>query len=627
MKKIIYLFTFIALILSSCNPNEEIYDELDKNADPYNSTVQYTLLAADYTKLAGYAKVDAVNTLDSTWAGYISSFQAFNDSFPGSIYVPKILPSLFPAYRKGSIAIITYNYFNDMPADFSDYSDPTLYTLDAADYASISSDVEVAEYLFPDYNPDFYIPEVLSNSVTGAVSGDIYRVAYEYSTVNPVISIATEFNEGFDNGLGQFDSTSIVGTQGWYRTTFGADTYAKMAGFTGGTAYINEDWLISNPIVLGDDASIAFSFHHAIRYLNDHFEQLSVAVSSDYDGSDIVGATWDVIDWGDIADTALLGSSYTIYSSGDIDISSYKNQTIYIAFKYTSDLTNQPTWQIYDVKVSPIEPVYAVTYEKTPTTFYDYYEYTGSVWNKLENVFYLTSADYTALNVSNSRFTPTVKPQDYIPAFLNVKYPSLVAEGTSAIVVYNYYINSSFGVQVVSDEYTYTSGEWVSSFSFIGTTTEQFIYSDAGWLFDPTVKFTMNSADYQLIVDNDPVKDSYGTLGYTYGASAYYSNFDLRLAKRYELLPDLYPAELSTEDAVAKSLEYVQMGIVIMLQEKFPNAVTEVSGVPVHYLVSYQTYNNDYSRTYYVVDYLCTQSASVGTPATFELQDGYPKVQ
>lgn len=625
MKKIIYLFTFIALILSACNPNEEIYDELDKNADPYKNTVQYTLVAADYTKLAGYARVDAVNALDSTWAGYISSFQAFNDSFPGNIYVPKVLPSLFPAYNKGSIAIITYNYFNDMPADFSDYSDPTVYTLDAGDYASISADVEVTEYLFPDYNPDFYIPEVLSNSVTGAVSGDIYRVAYEFSTENPVISITTEFNEGFDTGLGQFDSTTVVGTQGWYKSSYGADTYAKISGYSSGNK-LNEDWLISNPIVLGNDASIMLNFTHAIKYLNDQWSQLSVAISSDYDGSDIAGATWDVIDWGDVADTALMGSDYTFRNSGNIDITAYANSTIHIAFKYTSSLTNAATWEISDITISPIEPVYAVTFEKAPTTLYDYYEYTGSVWNKLDNVFYLTSADYTALNVSNSRFTPTVKPQDYIPAFLNVKYPMLVAEGTTAIVVYNYYINSSFGVQVVSDEYTFTDGEWVSSFSFIGKTTEQFIYSDAGWLFDPTVKFTMSSNDYQLIVDEDPIPDpAYTNNAWYYGASAYYSNFDLRLAKHVLYEPATFTG-LTEAEAVAILYPRVQEAIIILLQKKYPTAVNEVSGVPVHYLVSYQTYNSDYTRTNYQVDYLCTESASGGTPATFVLQEGYPKV-
>ncbi|OFX88023.1 MAG: hypothetical protein A2W99_11295 [Bacteroidetes bacterium GWF2_33_16] len=625
MKKILYLFTFIGLIFSACNPNEEIYEELDKVADSYNSTVQYTLLAADYTKIAGYAKADAANALDSTWAGYISSFQAFNDSFPGSVYVPKVLPSLFPAYNKGSIAIVTYNYFNDMPADFSDYSSPTVYTLDAGDYASISENVGLTGYFFPDYNPDYYIPEFLKNSIVGAAANDIYRVVYEYSGENPVISTTTEFKEGFDINLGQFDTTSVTGTQGWYRSSYAADTYAKISGYSSGNK-VNEDWLISNPIILGNDASIILNFTHAIKYLNDQWSQLAVAISADYDGSNIASATWDVIDWGDVADTALMGSDYIFRNSGDIDITTYANETIYIAFKYTSSLTNAATWEISDVTIKPIKPVYAVTFEKAPATFYDYYEYTGSVWSKLENVFYLTSADYTALNVSSSRFTPTVKPQDYIPAFLKVKYPSLVAEGTTAIVVYNYYINSAFGVQVVSDEYTYTAGEWVSSFNFISTTTEQFIYSDAGWIFDPTVKFTMSSSDYQLIVDEDPIPDpSYTNNAWYYGASAYYSNFDLRLAKHVQYEPQTFTG-LTEAEAVAILYPRVQEAIILLLQKKFPAAVNEVSGVPVHYLVSYQTYNSDYTRTNYQVDYLCTESASGSTPATFELQEGYPKV-
>jgi len=87
---------------------------------------------------------------------------------------------------------------------------------------------------------------------------------------------------------------------------------------------------------LGNDASIILNFTHAIKYLNDQWSQLAVAISADYDGSNIASATWDVIDWGDVIDTtgATIGTDYTFYSSGDIDISAYANNTIYIGFKY-----------------------------------------------------------------------------------------------------------------------------------------------------------------------------------------------------------------------------------------------------------------------------------------------------
>lgn len=600
---------------------------MDKLPNSYKNTVNYTLLSADYTKLAGYAKVDAVNALDSIWAGYISTFQSFNDSFPGNIYVPKILPSLFPAYGKGSIAIVTYNYFADMPEEYADYSSAPMFEFDIADYEHVDAQVGGAGYFYPEFNPELYVPNALKDLITGAVANDIYRVNYKYSNVNPELSLTTSFDEGFDVGLGKFNAVSVVGNQVWARATYNTDTYAKMSGFTGGTAYVNEDWLISNPIVLGDDASITFSFHHAIRYLNDHFEQLSVAISSDYDGSDISGATWDVIDWADIADTALLGTSYTIYSSGDIDISSYKNKTINIAFKYTSSLTNQATWQIYDVKVTPIKPIYAVTLGKEPVILNEYYQYSGSSWSKLANVHYLSSFDYDAMGApgTNDNFSPSIKPMDYLPKFLDTKYPA-AGEGISAYVVYKYYVNSAIGTQTITDKLTYKAGEWVSSYSYIKSTTEQFIYSDAGWLFDPTVKFALSSSDYQLIVDEDPIPDpSYTNNAWYYGASAYYSNFDLRLAKHVQYEPETFTG-LTEAEAVAILYPRVQEALVILLQKKFPAAVKEVSGVPVHYILTYQTYNSDYTRTNYEVDYLCTESASGSTPAVFVLQEGYPKV-
>jgi hypothetical protein len=627
MKKIFYLFTFIALFLSACNPNEEIYDELDKNAAPFHNTINYTLLAADYTKAAGYARDYAENKADSTMADYISTFQAFNEQYTGNLFIPSILPGLFPAYNKNSIAIITYNYFAQMPDEYAVITDAPVFAFNKSSYELVDYKVSGAGYFYPEFNPDIYIPEVLDSMVTSPATDALYNVQYQYADANPVLSLTSEFDETFDVGLGKFNAVSVTGTQVWARATFGADTYAKMAGFTGGTAYVNEDWLISNPIELGNDALITFSFTHAIRYLNDHWEQLSVAISTDYNGIDPTSATWDVIDWGDIADTASLGSSYTKYSSGDIDISSYKDSTIYIAFKYTSDLTNQPTWQIYDVNVNPIKPVYSVVTGLTPYTVNDYYKFTGSLWEKQGNISVLSSKDYEAMGApgTNNNFSTSIKPMDYLPKFLDNKYP-LAGEGFSAYVVYKYYVNSAIGTKTIADKLTNTSGEWVSSYSFIKSTTEQFINNGDYWVFDPTVKFTMSSNDYQLIVDEDPIPDpAYTNNAWYYGASAYYSNFDLRLAKHVQYEPETFTG-LTEAEAVAILYPRVQEAIVVLLQKKFPAAVKEVSGVPVHYLVSYQTYNSDYTRTNYQVDYLCTESASGTTPATFELQEGYPKV-
>ncbi|MDX9696272.1 MAG: choice-of-anchor J domain-containing protein [Bacteroidales bacterium] len=612
MKKIFYLFTFIALFLSACNPNEEIYDELDKVADQYHNTVNYTLLAADYSKAANYAKAYAENKADSTMAGYIATFQAFNQQYTGQLFIPSILPALFPAYGKKSAALITYNYFADMPEEYSMYSDAAIIDFEEDDYKTVDSLVGFAGYFYPEFNPDVYLPLVLTDVYPEAASGDLYAVNYLLSDKTPIFpDEATTYwlREGFDTGLGQFDTISIIGTQGWYKTTFGADTYAKMAGFTGGAAYVNEDWLISKPIELGDYDNVVLNFTHAIRYLNDHWEQLSVAISTDYDG-DPLTATWDVIDWGEIADTALLGFSYDKYSSGDINIAAYKNQTINIAFKYTSDLENQPTWQIYDVTVFAGSKIIG----GTPILKTDYYKLEETSWVKQGDVHYLTSLDYDAMGEPgvNDNFSTTVKPMDYLPKYLDSKHP-LAGEGFSAYVVYKYYVNSAIGTKTITDKLTYTSGEWVSSYSFIKTTTEQFLHNGDYWEFDPTVTFAMSTADYQKLVDyvkaniDSKFVDSYGTQEYYYGAGSYKSNFDLRIAPRKTYKIPGFEG-LSDADALDKIWESVADGLKKLLSLKYPNAVTEVAGVEVHYYVTIYTYENDLTRHYYTYHFQCTKS-------------------
>ena len=127
-------------------------------------------------------------------------------------------------------------------------------------------------------------------------------------------------------------------------------------------------------------------------------------------------------------------------------------------------------------------------------------------------------------------FSSSDLPKDYLPALLTSKYP-LAGEGSEVVVVYKYYEG---GLLTLADRYSFTNGNWVSSYDYVEPKTSQFLYSTDGWVFDPTVNFTMVNADYQLVVDwvknnigADKV-DSYGTQEFYTGAGSNYNNYDLR---------------------------------------------------------------------------------------------------
>jgi len=446
MKKIVYILTLLMVVFSACEPNEEIYEQLDEIKEPYHNTVDYTLTSNDYDNISELALEEASTSTDSTFAEFISDYSAMNEHYTAEDYVGLILPDLFPAYNKGSVANVTYNFFlNDIP-DLSKIGDAEEYELTTADYDSMGEDYgEPGQYnnFSSSAPPEEYLPDFLATKFPNAVSGDVKLIIYKY-----------------------------------------------------------------------------------------------------YSGS--------------------------------------------------------------------VE------------TRKDYYSFNGTYWEKIPNSYVLTPSDYDSMGAPGNynNFSDDEPAEDYLPAFLEIKFPYAQNEDIK-VVVYDYYDGSA---STKAEVYVYEGGQWII-YDSIEERQGQFVHIGDGWIFDPTVRFTMSGSDYQIVVDYVETNisadyiDSYGTGEYYYGANSYYSNFDKRISQRLAYEPETFE-NLSEEESLELIDERVQEGIVIMLQNKYPDAVPQVGGFDVHYIVTYQTYNNDYSRSYPTVDYLCTEAASGSNPPQFELVEG-----
>lgn len=77
-------------------------------------------------------------------------------------------------------------------------------------------------------------------------------------------------------------------------------------------------------------------------------------------------------------------------------------------------------------------------------------------------------------------------------------------------------------------------------------------------------------------------------------AGSYYSNFDLRPGKWDESVFD------SWQDAVTAAIGNA------LLPSKFPNAVAQVSGIDVFYVVTFTTYGGPFGK--FNVTFQCTKS-------------------
>ncbi len=224
-------------------------------------------------------------------------------------------------------------------------------------------------------NPDYVLPIYLANLYPFAEEGDkvtvVYNsapeiskaVEYTYSkgawaatpAYAPVTVTFTKDESGISAQTSTYLSETFLGDEGGFTiqdVALAGVTYVwtntssygwKATAFASNTNNPAESWIVSPAINFKKAVAPMMTFEEAHRYLNneavtDHF---SVLISTDY-SNDVTKATWtslEVPNWSD-------GASWDFVNIGDIDLSAYVGQTVYVAFKYVSNSTAAPTWEI-----------------------------------------------------------------------------------------------------------------------------------------------------------------------------------------------------------------------------------------------------------------------------------------
>jgi len=140
-----------------------------------------------------------------------------------------------------------------------------------------------------------------------------------------------------------------AGSWVWREKTFSGNGYAEFSTYNSG-APVNIAWLVTPGFDMDAQDNEFLNFKSAQHHLDSPDNTLEVFVSTDYDGSDVLAATWQPIN-------ATLASQsndwYEFVDSGLIDISSYTG-TLYVAFKVTgsgTDLALDGAYQIDDLSI------------------------------------------------------------------------------------------------------------------------------------------------------------------------------------------------------------------------------------------------------------------------------------
>jgi len=269
---------------------------------------------------------------------------------------------------------------------------------------------------------------------------------------------------------------------------------------------------------------------------------------------------------------------------------------------------------------APKDQTLLLTYKYSATgTGDNLFVYDGSVWSSDVNIGYVfTNGDYAALGGTGSgqpgqynNFSSSLLPSVYLPFWLKTykPYNAVLTSGESRYVVYAYYTGSTTEKRI--SKYAYNSSVWSDKAQISAQYSNN---AQFGWVFDPTIRFTLTKADYQLVVDYaKSIKPAYMRAGYTneeywFGANAYYVEFSVRKSTRVANDPGNELGLTGKTDAEIKRIlnDKVKEALMYLLETKFPNAQPKVNGIDVIYYVTYAMYRGQNPPPPFTAKYQCT---------------------
>lgn len=172
-------------------------------------------------------------------------------------------------------------------------------------------------------------------------------------TIVPLL-FSEDFPEAEINFNADFDfvgwtNFAEAGTKKWVERDFNGSGYIQFSSFGSGNVS-NIGWAITPAINMDATTNEVFTFKSASNYVSDASNKLEVLISTNFDGTNVLAATWTPLSAVVANQTT---NNFTYIPSGEINLSSYSGN-IHLAFKVTGSGTNtnlDGLYQIDDVKV------------------------------------------------------------------------------------------------------------------------------------------------------------------------------------------------------------------------------------------------------------------------------------
>ncbi len=453
MKKIIYLFSLMFLVFASCEPLEDVYEELDaqggNEVPPIIGTDDYTLVDEDYTDILGL------------------SFTNFSSNEDAKTMVSDVLLERYPQLSEGSSINVTYNLFNPI--------EKTVYTVTDEDYTAVGLDKLVSE---DDFNT------FLNFKFTDVKKGDIVDLTYK--TLAPTINYTLTNDDFASVGNGTFNNFDIrpgraeetlearrakietILLANFPDTAEGQQYEVEYAIFDGSSGV--RTMLVQLNATGGYDRINGYTLTDADYDLvgNGRFDNFDIRPGRDEETIEARRAKIETI----------LLNNFPTAATGDQYFVTY---AVWEGFDSTRTMLLEFNGTGYDI-------VSETLIEKTSRFTY------VTDWNAPTT---LTSDDYRTLGQSFDNFDIRGGDEEalrLLAIYLKSKFP-LAAEGDFAAVQYNTFDGSS---GVANKNFTFDGLKW-NAIPTVITQTLQFGFNGSVWEPDNTIRYTLTAADYALV--------------------------------------------------------------------------------------------------------------------------------
>jgi hypothetical protein len=481
MKKILVLLTVFTMVFTSCEPLEDINAEVDALANPIVGDAEYTLTGDDY------------ETLDLSKGRFDSEDDA-------KVAMPGFLADKYPVWGKKSSVLLGYQLNVGYAPGISDYSGADKYNLKDVDYANAGIDAATYSVFTAISSADLNLSSILENNIVDPTEGDIILAKYKYAEEpsDPAV-IYTMTNDDYQIIVDRVVSNSNTAISSL------VSSYGDSELYTGASVYFGNfdkrlykrEGQADFDALATDEEKVALVDARVqegvVWFLKDKFPS---AVTSVNGQTVFYAITYKTYDGTDGLEPAVIYKCTAAGSAG-----------------------SDPEFELVE------GPGEDVVYQASTVTENrgDYYMYADSEWEKVSDVYFLSSGDFDSMGEGSGQpgkynnFGSSTPPGDYLPAFLNIKYPYAL-EGDEMKILYDYYSSSS-GAQIRGDLYTKNAGVWTGFQSTISTTI-QFGHDGSVWVPDNTIKYTLiRNADYEYMASQLTDAEYAGLIGNlgTYG--------------------------------------------------------------------------------------------------------------